>query len=69
MLSGAARIAHTGEAKGGNSMTTSHMHPKDCPDRKAAAADRAKHAAAAKAREVRQKVRAHTAWFGTALRG
>jgi hypothetical protein len=50
-------------------MTTSHTHPKDCPDRKAAAADRAKHAAAAKARELRQKARAHTAWFGTDLRG
>jgi hypothetical protein len=50
-------------------MTTSHTHPKDCPDRKAAAEDRAKHAAAAKARELRQKAHAHTLWFGTDLRG
>jgi hypothetical protein len=50
-------------------MTSSHTHPKDCPDRKAAAADRAKYAAATKARELRDKTRAHTAWFGTDLRG
>ena len=46
-------------------MTTTHTHPKDCPDRRAAAADRAKHAALARARELRQQARAHTAWFGT----
>jgi hypothetical protein len=50
-------------------MDKSHTHPKDCPDRKRAAEDRARHAAAAKARELREQARAHTVWFGAGLRG
>jgi hypothetical protein len=44
-------------------MATSHFHTKDCPDRKAAAADRAQHDAAAKKREARQQALAHAQWF------
>ena len=50
-------------------MAIRHTHPKDCPDRKAAAEDRAKHAAAAKARAMRQQARARIVWFGLGLRG
>jgi hypothetical protein len=45
-------------------MAIHHTHPKDCPDRKAAAADRAKHDAAAKVREAREQVVAHAQWLG-----
>jgi hypothetical protein len=45
-------------------MAIHHTHSKDCPDRKAAAADRAKHDAAARVREARQQVAAHTIWVG-----
>jgi hypothetical protein len=45
-------------------MAIHHTHPKDCPDRKAAAADRAKHDAAAKVREAHQQVLAHAQWVG-----
>jgi hypothetical protein len=44
-------------------MTTSHTHPKDCPDRKEAAADRKTHEAVTRERERRQQVLAHAAWF------
>jgi hypothetical protein len=46
-----------------NIMANSHFHTKDCPDRKAAAADRAQHDAAAKKREARQQALAHAQWF------
>jgi hypothetical protein len=49
-------------------MRSSHTHPKDCPDQKAAAADRAKRAAATKRREERLLVRARVTWFGVGLR-
>jgi hypothetical protein len=45
-------------------MAIHHTHAKDCPDRKAAAADRAKHDAAARVREARQQALAHTIWVG-----
>lgn len=38
-------------------------HAKDCPDYKAASADRAKHAAAAVEREVRRQALAHSHWM------
>lgn len=41
-----------------------HTHATDCPDRKAAAADRKEHDAAAKERELRQQVIAKTKWYG-----
>ena len=41
-----------------------HTHTKDCPDYKAAAADRAKRDAAAKEREARQQAFAHAEWMG-----
>jgi len=40
-----------------------HTHGKDCPDYKAASADRAKHAAAAIEREVRRQALAHSQWM------
>jgi hypothetical protein len=46
-------------------MATSHTHTKDCPDRKAAAADRAAHDAAAKKREILRQGQAHAQWFDT----
>lgn len=49
-------------------MATNHTHPQDCPDRKAAAKDRAEYAAAAKARELRLQAQAHVVWFAEGLR-
>ena len=49
--------------------TPIHTHPKDCPDHKAAAADRAKHAAAARVREEHLLTRARARWHGADLRG
>jgi hypothetical protein len=49
----------------GENMATTHTHTKDCPDRKAAAADRAAHEAAAKKREVLRQGQAHAQWFDT----
>ena len=43
----------------------SHTHSKDCPDYKAAAADRAKHDAAAAERERRLQTAAHAHWMET----
>jgi hypothetical protein len=39
------------------------VHPKDCPDHKAAEADRKQHEAERKKREERQQALAHAAWF------
>jgi hypothetical protein len=44
---------------------TQHTHTKDCPDYKAASADRAKHAAAAIQREARLQAAAHSHWMET----
>ncbi len=44
-------------------MSTTHTHPKDCPDQKAAAADRKRHAEVLAERQRRQQLLAHTAWF------
>jgi hypothetical protein len=44
---------------------TQHTHTKDCPDYKAASADRAKHAAAAVLREARLQAAAHSHWMET----
>jgi hypothetical protein len=49
-------------------MAIQHTHPKDCPCRKAAAADRAKHDAAARVREARQQVYAHAKWVGAEVK-
>ena len=49
--------------------TLIYTHPKDCPDHKTAAADRAKHAAAARLREARLLTRARARWYGADLRG
>jgi hypothetical protein len=40
-----------------------HTHAKDCPDYKAATADRAKHAAAAIERERRRQAVAQSYWM------
>jgi hypothetical protein len=40
-----------------------HTHTKDCPDYKAAAQDRAKHAAAALERELAFRAAAHAEWL------
>jgi hypothetical protein len=40
-----------------------HTHTKDCPDYKAAAADRAKRDAAIKERETRHQALAHAEWM------
>jgi hypothetical protein len=44
-------------------MATSHTHAKDCPDRKAAAAERAQHEAAFKKREILRQALAQAEWF------
>jgi hypothetical protein len=44
-------------------MTSSHTHPKDCPDQKAAATDRKQHEAALAERQRRRELLAHAAWF------
>jgi hypothetical protein len=44
-------------------MPTSHTHAKDCPDRKAAATERAQHDAASKKREVIRQALAQAEWF------
>src|SRR5438067_12121263 len=54
-------IAHT--ASEGASMPNTHTHPKDCPDRKEAAGDRARREALAKEREARAQIVAHEVWF------
>lgn len=41
-----------------------HTHAKECPDYKAAAADRAKRDATMKEREHRQQAAAHAEWMG-----
>ena len=46
-----------------------HTHSKDCPDYKAAAADRAKRDAAIKELELRQQVAAHAEWMGDHRKG
>ena len=43
----------------------SHTHSKDCPDYKTAAAERAKHAAAAAERERRLQAVARAHWMDT----
>jgi hypothetical protein len=40
-----------------------HTHPKDCPDQKAAAADRKRHADVMAERQRRQQALAHAEWF------
>lgn len=40
-----------------------HTHTKDCPDYKAARAERAKHEAAALEREIRLQAVAHSYWM------
>jgi hypothetical protein len=40
-----------------------HTHPKDCPDRKAAALDRKQHEALVTQRQERRQVLAHAEWF------
>jgi hypothetical protein len=49
-------------------MPVSHTHTKDCPDRKAAAADRAEHDAAAKKREKVRQSLAQAQWFDTHIK-
>jgi hypothetical protein len=44
-------------------MPNTHTHPKDCPDRKEAAGDRARRDALAKEREQRAQLVAHEVWF------
>jgi hypothetical protein len=44
-------------------MITNHTHPKDCPDHKAAAADRKQHEAARAQRQTRQQILARAEWF------
>ena len=44
-------------------MITNHSHPKDCPDQKAAAADRKQHEAARAERQAQQQSLAHAEWF------
>jgi len=44
-------------------MSTNHTHPKDCPDQKAAAADRKRHADVLAERQRRQQALAHAEWF------
>jgi hypothetical protein len=44
-------------------MTSSHTHPKDCPDQKAAAVDRKRHDAALAQQEQRQQLIARAEWF------
>jgi hypothetical protein len=44
-------------------MTSKYTHPKDCPDHKAAAADRKTNEAARVERELRQQALAHHEWF------
>ena len=50
---------------GGTVAKESHTHTKDCPDYKAAAADRAKRDAAAAEREQRHQAAAHAYWMDT----
>ena len=40
-----------------------HTHPRDCPDHKAADADRKQHEAERMKRQVRQQVLAQADWF------
>ena len=44
--------------------TNPNTHPLDCPDRKAAALDRQRHAAKMLRRQERGQVLAHAEWFG-----
>jgi hypothetical protein len=44
-------------------MALKHTHPDNCPDRKAAAADRKQHEAARVERQSRQQALAHAEWF------
>jgi hypothetical protein len=44
-------------------MITTHRHPKDCPDQKAAATDRKQHEAARAERQTRQQILARAEWF------
>jgi hypothetical protein len=44
-------------------MITTHGHPKDCPDQKAAATDRKQHEAARAERQRRQQILARAEWF------
>ena len=46
---------------------TKHTHANNCPDAKAAAADRKEHEAEAKEREQRQQLIARNRWFGVDL--
>jgi hypothetical protein len=44
-------------------MINKYTHPKDCPDHKAADADRKQHEAELMKRQQQQQVLAHAAWF------
>ena len=44
-------------------MNTKYTHPKDCPDHRAADADRKLHEAERMKRQQREEVLAHAAWF------
>ena len=44
-------------------MSEANTHPKDCPDQKAAAADRKRHEAARAERQRRQQILAHAVWL------
>ena len=44
-------------------ISNAYTHTKDCPDRKAAAADRKAHDTLAKARELQLQLIAHAEWF------
>jgi hypothetical protein len=44
-------------------MISKHTHPKDCPDHKAAAADRKKHEAGLAERQRQQQIVARAEWF------
>jgi len=44
-------------------MTSSHLHPKDCPDQKAAALDRRQHEAALAEHQRRRQLLARAEWL------
>ena len=44
-------------------MSTSHVHPKDCPDQKAAASDRKRHEAVRLVRQEQLQTLARAEWL------
>ena len=62
-LSNHGNVAPRAVGRGGWTMIKAHVHPKDCPDQKAAAIDRKEHEAARLARQTRLEILAHAEWF------